>query len=393
MSTRLKTQLEPNDIIKRPKADYNWKVISLLGAGGFGTVNKVIQVNEAGIPINDKEYAMKTEMKTVKKQASRLKIERNVMALFTKCDPQYKDHFPELIDLGQTLDLKWIVMTLVGAPLEKVKQKQFSKSTALQCGLQTMKAIHDFHHMGFLHRDIKPGNFCIGAGAKQDLIYILDFGLARKYRLPNGQVRPPRLKTKMVGTPRYCPRASHRMEELSRKDDFESWYFMLLDFVDGAKGVPWKGKPREVTYALKRKIFEEPKWICCVSTIPPEFQVMADYLNSLSYASDVEFGIFRETITDYARTCNLTLKEPLDWTMEVKNLSMSNQIPQMSSRLPQSTQPMSSAPPSSTPTSMKRRSARIPTSRVVSCDDNRSIFSERNEETSLDRSRTGNSKR
>ncbi|CAO4370689.1 unnamed protein product [Caenorhabditis nigoni] len=371
MSTRLRTKLEPNDIIKRSKTDFNWKVIVQLGVGGFGTVNKVIQVNEAGVPINDKEFAMKTELKCVKKQASRLKIERNVMASFAKCDPACKEHFPELIDLGQTLELKWIVMTLVGASLEKLKQKGFSKSTALQCGLQTMKAIHDFHILGFLHRDIKPANYCIGAGAKRELIYILDFGLARKYRQQNGQVRAPRNKTKMIGTPRYCPRASHRQEELARKDDFESWYFMLLDFMDGDKGVPWKGKPRDTAYALKRKIFDEPKWISTVSRVPSEFGIMAEYLNSLMFNSEVEFGVFREAITDYARGCNLTLKEPFDWMSEMKSLDTTSTS---------STMPSTSTLPSTSST--------MPSSKIGS-DDNKSIFSEKAEESSIDRSRTG----
>ncbi|KAF1761431.1 hypothetical protein GCK72_009687 [Caenorhabditis remanei] len=383
MSTRLKTKLEPNDIIKRSKTDYNWKVIVQLGVGGFGTVNKVIQVNEAGVPINNKEYAMKTEMKCVKRQASRLKIERNVMASFLKCDTAFKEHFPELIDLGQTHELKWIVMTLVGASLEKLKQKKFSKSTALQCGLQTMKAIHDFHLLGFLHRDIKPGNYCVGAGAKQELIYMLDFGLARKYRQQNGQVRPPRNKTKMVGTPRYCPRASHRMEELARKDDYESWYFMLLDFVDGDRGVPWKGKPRETAYAMKRRIFEEPKWISTVSLVPSEFVIMAEYINSLFFNSEVEFGVFREAITDYARSSSITLKEPLDWTCEVKSSDMpaSNSAPMPSSSTPSPS--VSCIPPSTAPSTM-------PTSKMGDAEDNKSIFSEKAEESSIDRSKTGN---
>ncbi|CAP27152.2 Protein CBG06934 [Caenorhabditis briggsae] len=339
MSTRLRTKLEPNDIIKRSKTDFNWKVIVQLGVGGFGTVNKVIQINEAGVPINDKEFAMKTELKCAKKQASRLKIERNVMASFAKCAPACKEHFPELIDLGQTLELK---------------------------------AIHDFHILGFLHRDIKPANYCIGAGAKRELIYILDFGLARKYRQKNGQVRAPRNKTKMIGTPRYCPRASHRMEELARKDDFESWYFMLLDFMDGDKGVPWKGQPRETAYALKRKVFDEPKWISTVSRVPAEFGIMAEYLNSLLFNSEVEFGVFREAITDYARGCNLTLKEPLDWMSEMKSLDTTSTS---------TTMPSTSTLPSTSST--------MPSSKIGSSDDNRSIFSEKAEESSIDRSRTG----
>ncbi|CAI2348481.1 unnamed protein product [Caenorhabditis sp. 36 PRJEB53466] len=309
-------KLKPNDIIKRSKNDYNWKVIVELGAGGFGTVNKVVQVNQNGVRINSKEFAMKTELKCISRQASRLKIEKNVMASYSKCDAQYRGHFPELIDIGQTATEKWIVMTLVGASLENLKRKRpFSPSTALQCSLQTLKAIHDFHQVGFLHRDIKPANCCIGAGENAEVVYLLDFGLARKYRMKNGVIRPPRPKTKMIGTPRYCPRASHRQEELSRKDDFESWLFMLFDFVDRENGVPWKGKPRDKAHEMKVRVFEEPNWISTVSSVPTKFIVMADYLNSLEYTSDVGFGILRETITDYARSLNLTLHERLDWTI------------------------------------------------------------------------------
>nr|pir hypothetical protein ZK507.2 - Caenorhabditis elegans [Caenorhabditis elegans] len=94
--------LQPNEIIKRTKPDYNWKVIVELGKGGYGTVNKVIKVNEEGFAIDDKEYAMKTEQKFASKHSSRLKIERNVMASYSKCDAQCKEHFPELIDFGQS---------------------------------------------------------------------------------------------------------------------------------------------------------------------------------------------------------------------------------------------------------------------------------------------------
>ena len=38
--------------------------------------------------------------------------------------------------------------------------------------------------MEFIHRDIKPENFAIGTGKKQTCIYMLDFGLAKRFNNP-----------------------------------------------------------------------------------------------------------------------------------------------------------------------------------------------------------------
>ncbi len=45
-----------------------------------------------------------------------------------------------------------------------------------------LSRIEFIHSRYFLHRDIKPDNFIIGLGKRQHLIYVIDFGLAKRYR-------------------------------------------------------------------------------------------------------------------------------------------------------------------------------------------------------------------
>ena len=42
--------------------------------------------------------------------------------------------------------------------------------------------IETLHNKDYVHRDIKPENFCMGAGRNGNILYLIDFGLAKKYR-------------------------------------------------------------------------------------------------------------------------------------------------------------------------------------------------------------------
>ena len=40
------------------------------------------------------------------------------------------------------------------------------------------------HSRSYIHRDVKPDNFLIGAGSRKNIVYVIDFGLAKKYQDP-----------------------------------------------------------------------------------------------------------------------------------------------------------------------------------------------------------------
>lgn len=60
------------------------------------------------------------------------------------------------------------------------------------------------------YRDIKPDNFLMGLGKKGNLVYIIDFGLAKKFR--DGRTHqhiPYRENKNLTGTARYASVNTH----------------------------------------------------------------------------------------------------------------------------------------------------------------------------------------
>ena len=129
-------------------------------------------------------------------------------------------------------------MSLQGRNLADLRRSQpkgsFSTHTTMRLLAQMIQAIENVHDIGFLHRDIKPSNFAMGAkNDNKRKVYILDFGLARQYTTPSGELRQARATAGFRGTVRYASLNAHNNKEMGRHDDLWSLFYMVVEFITG----------------------------------------------------------------------------------------------------------------------------------------------------------------
>jgi len=77
-----------------------------------------------------------------------------------------------------------MVIELLGKSLEalfKDNNNKFSLKTVLMLGDQMLERVKFLHSRNFIHRDLKPDNFIMGTESRSSQVYMIDFGLSKRY--------------------------------------------------------------------------------------------------------------------------------------------------------------------------------------------------------------------
>jgi len=284
----------------------NYKILKKIGSGSFGNVYK-------GIDKKTNRVAIKVENT---QKSTRLEFELNIYKLL-----KINIGIPKILWYGDLGMHKVLIMEYLGPSLDDLFNfcnKQFSLKTVCMIALQLLDRIKFIHDNNIIHRDIKPDNFLIGRGKNSSIIYLIDFGLSKKF-ICNG-IHVSYIKNgSFTGSFRYSSIRNHKGIKQSRRDDLESIGYMLIYFLKGQ--LPWQGldsstKSKKLKHIFKVKRNTSLNNLC--SDIPIEFNYYMKYCRLLRYKQTPDYDYLKSLFINIFYTKNFDYDNIFDWNILAK---------------------------------------------------------------------------
>ena len=277
-----------------------------IGEGSFG------EIYSGEDTVTNKSVAIKFE--PARTRAPQLEFESKVYQIL-----KGGTGIPEVHWYGHDARHNILVMDMLGSSLEDINVRcggRLSLKTVLMLADQMISCIQYMHSCHLLHRDIKPDNFMIGVGNHQNQVYIIDYGLAKRFEDPRTLRHIPSIEVKsLTGTARYASLNAMRGFEQSRRDDMESLGFVIMYLLRG--NLPWMGLPARTQAEKFRKItevklatsFEE----LCVG-YPHVFVEYLTICRHLRFTEEPPYAQLRELFRDaFIQSC-FTYDYLYDWS-------------------------------------------------------------------------------
>ncbi|GLT55950.1 hypothetical protein SLA2020_290290 [Shorea laevis] len=288
-----------------PRVANKFRLGRKIGGGSFAEIylGTNIQTNE--------EVAIKLE--NVKTKHPQLLYESKLYKVL-----QGGTGIPNVKWFGIEGDYGVLVMDLLGPSLEDLFNfcsRKLSLKTVLMLADQMLNRIEFVHSKLFLHREIKPDNFLMGLGRRADGVYIIDFGLGKKYRDTITQQHIP-YRNRGMCKHEYSSMNTHLGIEQSRRDDLESLGYILMYFLRGS--LPWQGlkagtKKQKYEKICEKKVSTSIELLC--QGYPTEFASYFHYCRALRFDQKPDYAYLRRLFCDLFIHEGFQFDYVFDWTI------------------------------------------------------------------------------
>uniref|UniRef100_A0A915IHI5 non-specific serine/threonine protein kinase n=1 Tax=Romanomermis culicivorax TaxID=13658 RepID=A0A915IHI5_ROMCU len=267
-------------------------IIRILGEGGFGAVYEVEDDR------NKERAAAKLELQKPPPDEPDLTLETNVLRCL-----QNSVHFTKYIQAGEYRAIRYLIMELVDNSSKNISElrracpdKKFTTSTSVRVSLQMFEAIEHMHKLKLLHRDVKQANFTIGLGKKMRIIYLLDFGLVRKYVQKDGSLKPAR------------PKAPFRVYSLTSDFSIPQGTRSVLECHMGDLPFPGAEVTKPKLADIKESLVDD-----LFRTMDKVWRKFYDQLVILKYGENVPYEQMTKEMHSLIKEKKIDDKEPYDW--------------------------------------------------------------------------------
>ena len=288
-----------------------FKLGQKIGYGSFGHVFSATNID------TQEEVAIKVEAADTK--VPQLHQEAKLYEIFHSNNSVPPVGIPKVKQFNTNAHYNILAMDLLGPSLGELFRMcdyQFSLKTVLMIADQLIARLEFIHNKGYLHRDIKPDNFVIGTGKQRNVLYIIDFGLSKRFMKGGWHVNYADGK-KLVGTVRYSSINTHKGIEQSRRDDLEALGYVLIYFIKGE--LPWQHMKTQDKLE-RHQIIGEAKERTSVAELctdlPKAFSQYMEYVRGLDYYEKPDYQKLRSFFKDLFAERKYTEDFEFDWVIK-----------------------------------------------------------------------------
>lgn len=256
---------------------------------------------------------------------------------------EYKDHYPSLLKnefkiykelqgvenipkihfFGDQGNFFILIMDLLGPSLKdhmNFIKKPFSLSTTLKISIQLLNIIKNIHKKGVLLRYIKPENMAIGRGDNEKYVYLIDFGLSKRY-IKHGMHSQYKKGKRRKGNIYFISINAHFGVKISRRDDIESLGYNLVYFMKGK--FPWSNlSSKEVREKKLKTSLDE---LC--QGLPEEFKEFINYARKLQFTEEPDYNYLNSLLLKAAQNNKIDINTvKYDWVIYKENLQKEKNV-------------------------------------------------------------------